>query len=352
MDHDKARAILEQTVIRQKNFSPRSLSPEFQEMIEKIILGNHLTFRYMLLTALLAKVIDPSIHMRAVQAQSNLNKSYDARSLCHKVIVPFDKEILCGRLGDSNEPFLNKPARCVSIEKDNPVRKGPDKDLLVCLYDLLEGLNASGKLAVSEALNWAMKKIMERPVRDSDAIVLPKLTISSYGFFERISAFVSKSYEGEAPVAVAGAIFMRFYPDAKTEIHPANEAGSSSNEVGDIDIKFPDGRLYAVEVKDKIFSTTDINHAVEKARASHCNKAIFALGYNASSQDVDFYSIMQKWNDIGINLSFVAIPQLLEQYAAMQGNTEYDDFIQCVMKNLYAMRAKDIAVNDFNALWH
>ena len=73
--------------------------------LESIILGEHLTFRYILITAILGKSITHSNHTRSLQAQASLNGAYDARSLCHNVIVPFERNELDLRLGGSNEPL-------------------------------------------------------------------------------------------------------------------------------------------------------------------------------------------------------------------------------------------------------
>ena len=111
MDFDNATKLLQEAYDSHSDFIIEKLSKDCQDAIESIILGDHLTFRYVLLTALLAKNVDSKIHMRSLQAKAKFKHPYDARSLCHKVIVPFEKATLEGRLGDSNEPFLNKPAR-------------------------------------------------------------------------------------------------------------------------------------------------------------------------------------------------------------------------------------------------
>jgi len=350
MDLEKAKRLLDTVFRTYSSLSVQELDTALQEKIQFILLGDHLTFRYMLFTALLAKVVDSKIHMRAVQAQAKLRQAYDARSLCHKVIVPFEKSTMEGRLGDSNEPYLNKPARCEAIEKTNPVRNGNDREMLNNLYDLLESLNGKNKRVCKEALLFAMGVIMTRPVRRSESVVLPPITVSSDVVFERLSGFLRQSYEGQAPVAIMGAILKCFYSTADIDIHPANEAGSSSNEVGDIDIKFKDGRLYAVEVKDKTFTDTDINHAVGKVLSSHKSKAIFAFSYNATPTDVNFQQSVSYWKNRGIDLSFVSIPLLLEQSIAMQGMEEYVLFFKNVLDNLYIMRAKDETIRAFEEI--
>ena len=108
-------------------------SSECSDEIRQIILGEHKTYRYMLITAALAKAVTPSVNALAIQAKSKLIGAYDARSLCHKVLVPIERALLSNRIGGSNEPFLNKPARFEEISLSNSVRGGTDTVLLTLL---------------------------------------------------------------------------------------------------------------------------------------------------------------------------------------------------------------------------
>lgn len=96
------------------------LSSEFANEINQVLSGNHLTFKYIMMTALLSKASFPRINPLCLQKGSSLKGSYDARSICHNVLVPFEREKLSNALGGSNEPFLNKPARFKELDVSNP----------------------------------------------------------------------------------------------------------------------------------------------------------------------------------------------------------------------------------------
>lgn len=98
----------------------------FCDFIDYIIDNTHLTYKYILFTAILSKATDASINALCLQKKSELPGAYDARTVCHKVIVPFEMETLEKALGGSNEPFLNKPARFPELSKSNAVRRGND----------------------------------------------------------------------------------------------------------------------------------------------------------------------------------------------------------------------------------
>ncbi|CAH0255700.1 hypothetical protein SRABI80_03094 [Peribacillus frigoritolerans] len=95
-------------IATKENFTPVS---NFKAEIYTVLSETHLTYKYIMVNAFLAKATDPKINPLCLQKNSKLDGAYDARTLCHKVLVRFEKENLSGALGSSNEPFLNKPAR-------------------------------------------------------------------------------------------------------------------------------------------------------------------------------------------------------------------------------------------------
>ena len=76
-----------------------------------------------------------------LQAGAPLQGAFDARSLCHGVVVPFEQTVLEKRLGGANEPFLNKPARYTHLSMDNAVRRGKDRTTLPRLIEVFEMVN-------------------------------------------------------------------------------------------------------------------------------------------------------------------------------------------------------------------
>jgi len=61
---------------------------------------------------------DNSLDCRAIQQGSRLRRPFDARSLCHAVVVPFDRDNH-RVLGGSPEPYVNNPLRIPSISPDH-----------------------------------------------------------------------------------------------------------------------------------------------------------------------------------------------------------------------------------------
>ena len=86
---DKEKA---EKVLRTANEKPVYQDDTIGVSIDSILRGSHKTYRYVLVTALLAKSTNKDVDILSLQAKDNSVGAYDARSLCHKVIVPYIEE--------------------------------------------------------------------------------------------------------------------------------------------------------------------------------------------------------------------------------------------------------------------
>ncbi len=253
--------------------------------IKAIINGTHKTYKYILVNGLLAKATRNEVNPLALQAGSKLVGAFDARSLCHKVLVPFERNFLQNALGGSNEPFLNKPARFPELSNTNAVRKGKDKETLLSIIDIFQNvLSSEDALAyLACALEFLEEKIKKLKLLDNSKISYNPTIIEVYEF---ILKFISKSFEGETSVIVIATLEKLFYTQLtdnyKVIVHKVNQSGSSSKEIGDIDVYYNDLIYCAIEVKDKTFTSFDIDHAFRKMVENSCQKGQFIYGINAS----------------------------------------------------------------------
>lgn len=110
------------------------------ESIKNLINSKTKTYRYVLPTQIIAKAADHSLDSRCLQANRDASGSFDARSVCHSVIVPFEKEQE-NVLGGSPEPYVNNPLRqpeiSVKYKHKQKNKKGWDN-----LCSVLEGIEA------------------------------------------------------------------------------------------------------------------------------------------------------------------------------------------------------------------
>ncbi|WP_289109153.1 restriction endonuclease, SacI family [Alistipes finegoldii] len=284
--------------------------------IKRIILGSHLTYRYILVNALLAKATNPSVNPLYLQAdtENNYDKAFDARSLCHKVLVPFEREYLSNALGGSNEPFLNKPARFVSLSPTNAVRRGKDKDTLDTLIEILSDLNTDTTADRAKMyLASAMANVEERGGRQEKLYqVKPIENVTTQCVLDFIYDLTTKSQEGEiCPLIVASlenAYFERMGINCMVTPHKVNESGASSNEIGDIDI-FNEGKIISsIEVKDKNFTQEDVEHAIKKFNAAGLSFSMFIYGRSANFDQTTSYQTAARFGrTLGTYCSIIGI---------------------------------------------
>ncbi len=99
VDPRAAERLLREAIAIAQDDSSQLPVTQWNTEIRTIIQGKHLTFRYILVTALLGKAINPRINALSLQAGANLDGAYDARSLCHGVVVPLERQLLNRSLG-------------------------------------------------------------------------------------------------------------------------------------------------------------------------------------------------------------------------------------------------------------
>lgn len=276
---------------------PKQPSGDRGLLIERILRGSHKTYRYILVTALLAKATNENINILSLQKGDGTDGRYDARTLCHKVIVPFETLKLPGCLGGSNEPFLNKPARFEMLSTNNAVRSGKDRQTLNDVIKALSGIGNSKNafLYLRQALFVMCKISKEYVSKFSVADALIDVSEFSQLVLDYIYKITENCLDGETcPLVVAQLEQMYLGKDYKVRPHKVNESGASSKEVGDIDVFSSSGELqYSIEVKDKTFSEQDVSHAVNKFRAAGLTNSMFIYGRNASFEEDKVFQLLK-----------------------------------------------------------
>lgn len=263
-----------------KAFNSEESYCQHKSFIDFVLDNNHLTYKYVLFTALLAKSTDSNINPLCLQKKSTLTGAYDARSLCHKVIVPFEMTTLRKVLGGSNEPFLNKPARFTELNKSNAVRRGKDQEILFSLCDNLPLIKSSS--VAFECLVYFLQKLLYQidiNVKEQTFYIPPENAIPSkiINFIEKV---LEQSFEGETLTLMVAGIYHLRYLNSNTivEVHPVNQAGKSGREISDLDIYKDNKLLCANELKDKLYTETDVRFAADKVINAGGTKMLFIEG--------------------------------------------------------------------------
>jgi len=174
-----------------------------KEKIRGILKGKTISYRYALLTQLLAKVMNPSLNALVLQKQSILPGAFDARSFCRKVIVKFESESLKNILGGSHDPYVNKPLRYseISLEHEKHIK---NVEGWKALYKLLSSVQENPSLAESmlkQALLEIRRELL-RLEREKRLIESRKPHITLSQLKEILREFLSERSLGVRPQVV------------------------------------------------------------------------------------------------------------------------------------------------------
>lgn len=318
------------------------------EFIDSVINGSHITYKYVLVTALLAKSTNEEVYILSLQKGGSTSGHYDARSLCHKVLVPFEKLHLPGCIDNSNEPFLNKPARYVELSVNNAVRPGKDRDLLLQLINILPSIKTSTQAYKYLKHACAVMKDRHECYLKKFSVGDSLIDVSEFSqlVLDYIYKLTDNSIEGQiCPLIVAELEKLYLGPGYKVQPHKVNESGASSNEVGDIDVFDENGNLVnAFEIKDKDFSEHDIMHAINKFRSAHLPSSFFIYGKNVKYDESSIHAILRNIGREGHYCCLISILNYAKMRIADLKCVTLREFVEGLLKFSKAINAKEETV--------
>jgi len=317
---------------------------QYSNEVNTVILGTHKTYRYILINGLLAKATNELCNPVALQAGSNLDGAFDARSLCHGVVVPIERELLGGRLGASNEPFLNKPARFTELSLSNAVRRGNDSRILETTIKILSNIKTSEQAYI--LLKDAIYYIFHRESRNiSDYLADSEDGFHKSSLVDFANDLVNISVEGETCALLVGVTFdiigiaMRRNFEVKT--HKVNQAGSSSKEVSDIDVYENGLLLYTAEVKDKQFLRQDVDHAVSKVAMMGHNSLIFIKGPRGYLRGDTEDQLTNFYKNKSFSLYFFNIIDFFTSNLSLAPTIDKNQFLELINHHADSAKVKD-----------
>lgn len=344
VDIKTAALILEQALIEatQEN-------DEIANLIHAVLTGSHKTYRYILVNALLAKSTNKDIDALSLQKGDGKKGKYDARTLCHKVLVPFERLKLQGSLGDSNEPFLNKPARFVTLSLNNAVRAGKDRETLSNVIKILSSICSSEEAYKYLKSAMVILKANHEEYLKKFSIGDTLIDVSEFSqlVLDYIYKITNHTMDGEVCLLIV-AVLERLYlgKDYLVVPHKVNESGSSSKEVGDIDIYDSEGTLVnAIEVKDKTFSEQEVLHAVSKFRQANLSSSLFIYGKNVIFDEDAVYHALKKVGREGHYCCLISILNYAKMRISDLKVITLREFVEGLLKFSKIINAKDSTID-------
>ena len=317
-----------------------------QQLIEQILTATDVTFKYILVTGYLAKYVNPSIHARALQAGSKLRGAYDARSLCHKVVVGFEKSK--GNLfGLSNEPFVSKPARHPEHNGANPQLK--NKILAKKLHDALEIANSAKAEDVYQGLVHILRVGAQHAADRKKARVKARVNLSAV--LEFIETFLQETDGGSRLVSIWGAIMTLISENGKISVTSPSTADEFGGTAGDVQIHYSRRLVAASECKHRPLNLDDVKHGIKKALEKRVPEYHFVIAAGlAPGQEKQIKEELDEYST-KIDLLLVDIWRTKMLLAGILNPVRRARFGKMVVELLRAMRKFDTA-NQAAELWN
>ena len=291
------------------------------ESIRRSVNSNTRTYRYVLPTQLLAKVIDPTLDCRSLQAGADRAGSFDARTIAHRVIVPFD-QANDRVLGGSPEPYVNNPVRVPEVSEQH---RGARKDRtgwdhLCRVLDTVESKSDEGftRNVLKQVLIEVYRMLSEVTV----AYPAP-LRVSLSGCMRLINEYLAEISGGDRLLALSSALFTvigrSFGLYARVERASITASDASTGMLADLHcVTEDDSIVLVVEVKDRELTVSQMMGKIAETRENQVSELFFVAQQGVEdNEQVD--ALVESQFVSGQNVYVVNLTKLAESSFALMG---------------------------------
>ena len=246
-------------------------------LVRDCLTSNTKTYHYVLPTQLLAKSVSPELDAHSLQVAYSAPGAFDARTLAHKVIVPFDRENY-RVLGGAPEPYVNNPVRVpavIAAYRKQQKAKG-DWDKLVAVLDAVE--ETSDETFTEQVFKQVLFEIY-RLLADVVVIYPTPNRVSLDEANHLIAQYLAASSGGDRMEAICAALFQtisaKFGIFDNVRREKVNAPDTFSGMLADIECWLEDRIVLLVEVKDRTLTLVQLDDKLDQARARHIAEILF-----------------------------------------------------------------------------
>ncbi|HCA79001.1 MAG TPA: hypothetical protein DEP53_04635 [Bacteroidetes bacterium] len=260
-----------------------------KERIEKCLRSKTKTYRYVLPTQILCKCVNSKVDCRSLQALFKSEGAFDARTIAHGVIVPFDQENH-QVLGGSAEPYVNNPLRCDSVTKKNRGRQKnkEDWDKLVAI---LEEVECSDDPTLPRRVFDQILCFIYDMLDDVTVTYPVPNKVSLQNTLGIMKKFLSTKSGGDRLEALVTALFRvigkNFGLFDEVRRQKVNAADVSSGMVADIECWRKGKIVLIVEVKDRTLSLVQMDSKLSFARSKKISEIMFVAQEGIAHADLE-----------------------------------------------------------------
>lgn len=295
---------------------------QIREKIAASIRSKTKSYRYVLPTQLLAKVVNRNLDSKCLQAKREPDRgNFDARSLNAKVIVKFERD-QGSPLGGSPEPYVNNPLRVneVSIAYYTAQK---DKAGWQILCDLLDIVEAEQDPVLT--VNLFKQSLLEiRHVQQEIEITYPiPQRISHESLLNILDQYLTPRTGGSRLQVIIFAVFktlrdMWHIYDEVTSA-PVNAADAAGGRPADIACVKDEEIILAIEVKDRTLTIEMLTDKIASTRLAHVTELFFLIRADPLVQGENVEERAKREFTGGGNIYILEVNNFLKNIMALIG---------------------------------
>lgn len=309
--------------------------PQLCKRINRAINSQTKSYRYVLPTQILAKIVDPTLDSRSLMMRSDLEGAFDPRSLCKDVIVRFDGNNE-NVLGGSQDPYVSKPLRHPTLSLDH-IDELRDKDGWKNLVSILSYVENMREIEITETV--FKQVLLEIYHRLSTMVVrypIPK-RISLQTTKNIVERFLDIPSGGEHPVVITYAIFktisekFNLYDEIKRA--KINASDASTGMPSDIQCVSEGEIVLTIEVKDIALSISPIKSKLKDARSQQVSNLLF-IAQRGITDEREINSLIEHEFSGGQNIYIFNILDFINPLLVLLDEGGRVDFLIDICKTL------------------
>jgi len=328
------------------------VAKELKERLEKVFLSKTKTYQYAVVTQLLAKLVDPMKDARCIQKlEGDADPSrFDARSLCSKVVVPWEREV-GSPLGLKDDPYVNNPMR-VSDFAMTYQHKQKDKKTWAELVGLFEYVQAHPTVVRSLLLQTLLRI---RVLREEQAVKFPTPQRASLQDTLAVTHAFLKTKSGGARSQVVGfAVFdaMRKTWGIFDEVitSSVNASDASSGKPADIVCRRAGEVIMACEVKDRDLNIEMLHGTITNARLEKVGELFALIRGKDASHEKELTSRIDREFKHGMNVYLLESDSFLALVLALIGEAGRQHYLKSIEEGMLMMNLPYESKRDWSKL--
>lgn len=299
--------------------------------IRNVVNSKIKSYHYALPTQLIAKLADPNLDCRCIQAGRGGPGAFDARSIADAVVVAFDQRNE-RVLGGSPEPYVNKPLRCEEFSDRcrSQQRNKQDWDHVCAVLNAIEDRNDP---AFTELVFKQVLTEIHRQLAGVRVVYPVPIRISLKRNIHLIQEFLSQQSGGDRLLAMAAALFVvigrRFGLYANVRRASITTADGAAGMLADLECVSEHGDiLMVVEVKDRVLTISQMRSKIPDIRERHVSEIFFIAQRGIlSKEENEIINLIDHEYTSGHNLYILNLIELSQVALALLGEQGRRDFL-------------------------